>query len=74
MLEPKISEIITDFLNDEDKNYKDLRNNLSHYKNIFQYVYSNVFPKIYFQPRVESDSTLKAISTLSLKLPRTRKN
>ena len=73
MLEPKVSEIITDFLNDEDKNYKDLRNNLSHYQNIFQYVYSNVFPEIYFQPRGQ-DSTLKAISTLSLKLPRTRKN
>ena len=28
-------------------NYKDLGNKLSSYKNIFQYVYSNVFPKIY---------------------------
>ena len=32
----------------EDKeNYKNLRNNLSSYNNIFQYVYSNVFPDIY---------------------------
>ena len=40
-------EIINDFLNENYKNYKDLRNNLSSYKNIFQYVYSNVFPEIY---------------------------
>ena len=47
MPEPKVSEIITDFLNDEDENCKDLRNKISHYKNIFQYVYSNEFPEIY---------------------------
>ena len=29
------------------KNYVLLRNNLSQYKNIFQYVYLNVYPKIY---------------------------
>ena len=38
---------MTDFFKEDDKNYKDLRNNLSSYKNIFQYVYSNVFPEIY---------------------------
>ena len=47
MLQPKVSEIITDFLNENDENYIGLRNNLSQYKNIFQYVYSNVFPEIY---------------------------
>ena len=40
-------EIITHFLNEDEDNYKELRNNLSSYKNIFQYVYSNVFPEIY---------------------------
>ena len=40
-------EIITHFLNEDEGNYKELRNNLSSYKNIFQYVYSNVFPEIY---------------------------
>ena len=40
-------EIITHFLNEGEDNYKELRNNLSSYKNIFQYVYSNVFPEIY---------------------------
>ena len=29
------------------KNYRLLQNNLSSYKTIFQYVYSNVFPEIY---------------------------
>ena len=47
VLQPKVYEIITDFFKEDDENYKDLRNNLSSYKNIFQYVYSNVFPEIY---------------------------
>ena len=47
MLQGKVSEIIADFLNEGDENYKDLRNNLSHYKNIFQYLYLNFFPEIY---------------------------
>ena len=40
-------EITTHFLNEDEDNYKELRNNLSSYKSIFQYVYSNVFPEIY---------------------------
>ena len=47
VLQPKVLEIITDFLQEDENNYKELKNNLSSYKNIFQYVYSNVFPKIY---------------------------
>ena len=47
MLQPKVSEIITHFLSEKDEHYKQFRNNLSHYKNIFQYVYSNVFPEMY---------------------------
>ena len=38
---------MTEFLKEDDKNYIALRNNLSQYKSIFQYVYSNVFPEIY---------------------------
>ena len=34
-------------LAENEKNYVLLRNNLSQYKNIFQYVYPNVFPEIY---------------------------
>ena len=47
VLQPKVLEIITDFLKEDENNYKELRNNLSSYKNMYQYVYSNVFPEIY---------------------------
>ena len=47
VLQPKVLEIITGFLQEDENNYKELRNNLSSYKNIFQYVYSNIFPEIY---------------------------
>ena len=47
VLQPKVLEIIPDFLQEDESNYKELRSNLSSYKNIFQYVYSNVFPEIY---------------------------
>ena len=43
----KVVEIITEFMEEGENNYKELRNNLSSYKNIFQYVYSSVFPGIY---------------------------
>ena len=43
----KVLEVITDFLKENENNYKELRNNLSSYKNMYQYVYSNVFPQIY---------------------------
>ena len=46
-LQSKALEIIHDFLKESDNNYKDLRNNLFSYKNIFKYVYSNVFSEIY---------------------------
>ena len=45
--QPKVSEIIPEFLRENEENYVGVRNNLSQYKNIFQYVYSNVFPEIY---------------------------
>ena len=47
VLQLKVLEIITNFLNENEENYKDLCNKLSSYKNVFQYVYSNVFPEIY---------------------------
>ena len=48
MLLPKVAEIINDNLDEETNNYNEMRNNLSQHKNIFQYVYSNVFPEIYY--------------------------
>ena len=35
VMQPKVLEIINDFLNENKENYKDLRNNLSSYKSIF---------------------------------------
>ena len=47
MLKPKVKEIINEYLKKDTENYNEMRNNLSQYKNIFQYVYSNIFPEIY---------------------------
>ena len=47
VLQPKVLEIITDFLNEDKNNYRKLRNNLPSYKSIFQYLYFSVFPEIY---------------------------
>ena len=47
VLQPKVLEIISEFIDADENNYRLLQNNLSSYKNIFQYVYSNVFPEIY---------------------------
>ena len=43
----KVLEIITDILQEDEDSYKELRNNLYSYKNIFQNIYSNDFPEIY---------------------------
>ena len=64
-------EIIHDFLKESDDNYKDLRNNLSSYKNIFQYVYSKVFPEIYCSTE-RRGFDLKAISTSFSKRTKTK--
>ena len=47
VLQPKVLEIISKFIDENKNNYKQLQNNLSSYKSIFQYVYSNFFPEIY---------------------------
>ena len=47
VLQLKVSEIITELLKESNKTYIELRNNLSEYKAIFQFVYSNNFPEIY---------------------------
>ena len=46
-LQPKVLQIIAEFIETDLKNYRLLQNNLSSYKNIFQYAYSNVYPEIY---------------------------
>ena len=43
VLQPKVTKIINEYLNEDTENYNEMRNNLSQYK----YVYSNIFPEIY---------------------------
>ena len=47
VLQPKVTEMTNTYLNEDTENYNEMRNNLSQYKNIFQYVYSNIFTEIY---------------------------
>ena len=47
VLQPKVTKIINEYLNEGTENYNEIRNNLSQYKNIFQYVYSNISSEIY---------------------------
>ena len=47
VLQPKVLEIISEFIDADEGNYRLLQNSLSSYKNIFQCVYPNVFPEIY---------------------------
>ena len=48
VLQPKVTEIINEYLNEDTGNYNEMKNNLSQCKNIFDCVYSNIFPEIYF--------------------------
>ena len=47
VLQPTVLQIIVNFVERDEKHLRLLRNNLAQYKNIFQYVYSNVYPEIY---------------------------
>ena len=47
VLQPKVLEIISEFIDADENCYRLLQNNLSSYKSIFQYIYLNVFPEIY---------------------------
>ena len=47
VLRPNVLEIISGFIDADEGNYRLLQNNLSSYKNIFQYIYTNASPEIY---------------------------
>ena len=47
VLHPKVSDIVSEFIEKDEKNFKKLRENLRKNKNVFQYVYSVVYPDIY---------------------------
>ena len=69
MLYPKVSDIIHKFFKLDEKNYGPLRNKLSQFRNIFQYVYSSMYPKIY------CSTDLKSIFfTLFLRPTKTKKS
>ena len=47
VLQPTVLQIIIDFVERDEKNLRLIQSNLAQYKNIFQYVNSNVYPEIY---------------------------
>ena len=47
VLYPKVAEISWKFIQADEKDYNKLRNNLCQFKNIFQYIYSNVYLEVY---------------------------
>ena len=73
VLQLKVVEIITDFVKENENNYKELRNNLSSYKNVFHYVYVNVFPEIYCSTEKKSFS-LKSNFHIIFKRYKDKKN
>ena len=73
VLQPKVSEIINDFLDEDSNNYNEMRNNLSQYKNIFQYVYSNIFSEI-IALRNSKDLISKVCSVSCLQHIKTKKD
>ena len=47
VLHPKTADVVWSFISQDENNYNLLRNNLCKFKDIFQYVYSIVYPDIY---------------------------
>ena len=43
----KAAEIIWKFIQADEKNFNKLQNNVCQFKNMFEYVYSNVYPEVY---------------------------
>ena len=73
VLQPKVSNIVTEYLNEDKNNYIELINNLSQYKDIFQYIYSNVFPEIYSSTE-HRGFTLKSTFHIMFKTYKDKKN
>ena len=72
VLYPKVSKIIWKFIQNDEKNYNKLRNNLCQFKNIFQYVYSNVYFEVYCSTE-RRDFNLKSTFQLVLKTYKDKK-
>ena len=72
-LQPKVSDIMSEFLKEGKENYLELRNNLSHYKDILQYVCYNVFSAIHCSTQ-RRGSNLKSIYHIMFKTYKDKKN
>ena len=44
---PRVAKIISEFIHENEKSCNKLRNNFCQFKNMFQFIYSNVYPEIY---------------------------
>ena len=44
---PRVAEIISEFIHENEKYYNKLKNKLAQFKNIFQFIYSTIYPEIY---------------------------
>ena len=73
VLQPKVSDIITEFLKEGKENYLELRKNLSHYKDILQYVCCNVFSEIHCSTQ-RRGSNLKSIYHIMFKTYKDKKH
>ena len=72
VLHPKPFEMVWSFISQDDKNYNLLRDNFCRFKDIFQYVYSIVYPHIYCSTK-RRGSIWGAHFSLSLKRTKTKK-
>ena len=63
ILQPKVLQIIAEFIEADEKNYRLLQNNLSSYKNIFQNIFILTFIQKFNAQRKNEVLTLRAIFT-----------
>ena len=73
VLYPKVTEIIWKFIQNDERNCNKLRNNFCQFKNIFQYVYSNIYPEVDCSAE-RRGFDLKSTSQLVFKTSKGKKN
>ena len=71
--QPKVTEIINEYLDKYTNNYNEMRKNLSQYKNIFQYVCTLMFFQRFIALQNSEDLISKVHFTSCLKHVRTKK-
>ena len=74
LLQPRVLEIITNFIQETKENYKDLRNNLSSYKNVYisKYIFSSMNTQMsshrFIAPQNDAPPLLERILITTIKL------